>query len=66
MALEPLAARLAAYAERLRYEDLDPATIERVKAHVIDTLGCGIAAFDEAPVRIAAMQRLPLAAEPRP
>jgi 2-methylcitrate dehydratase len=52
MPAQPLAARLAAYAERLRYEDLDPATVERVKAHVIDTLGCGIAAFDEAPVRI--------------
>src|SRR5262249_22715755 len=33
-------------------EDLDSATVERVKSHVIDTLGCGIAAFDERPVRI--------------
>src|SRR5438874_1933666 len=48
----PLAERLAAYAAALRYEDLDPATIERVKSHVIDTLGCGIAAFDERPVRV--------------
>src|ERR1700682_4900721 len=48
----PLAERLAAYADGLRYDDLDAATIERVKAHVIDTLGCGIAAFDERPVRI--------------
>ena len=48
----PLADRLAAYADRLRYDDLDAATVERVKSHVIDTLGCGIAAFDEAPVRI--------------
>ena len=48
----PLAERLAAYADRLRYDDLDAATIERVKAHVIDALGCGIAAFDENPVRI--------------
>src|ERR1700726_928650 len=48
----PLAERLAAYAAALRYEDLDAATIERVKSHVIDTLGCGIAAFDEPPVRI--------------
>jgi 2-methylcitrate dehydratase len=47
-----LAERLAAYAHGLRYEDLDAATIERVKAHVIDTLGCGISAFDERPVRI--------------
>ena len=48
----PLAERLATYAAALRYEDLDAATIERVKSHVIDTLGCGIAAFDERPVRI--------------
>ena len=49
----PLAERLADYAYRLRFEDIDGATIERLKAHVIDTIGCGIAAFDEAPVRIA-------------
>src|SRR5260370_29158254 len=49
---QPLAERLAAYAAALRYEDLDAATIERVKSHVIDTLGCGIAAFDERPVRV--------------
>ena len=48
----PLADRLADYADSLRYDDLDAATVERVKSHVIDTLGCGIAAFDEAPVRI--------------
>jgi 2-methylcitrate dehydratase len=49
----PLAERLADYAHRLRFEDLDAATVERAKAHVIDTLGCGIAAFDEPPVRIS-------------
>ncbi len=48
----PLADRLADYASRLRFDDLDPATIERAKSHVIDTLGCGIAALDETPVRI--------------
>jgi 2-methylcitrate dehydratase len=48
----PLAARLAAYADRLRYEDIDAATIERVKTHLIDTIGCGIGAFDEGPVGI--------------
>ena len=48
----PLAEMLAAYAAALRYEDLDAATIERVKSHLIDTLGCGIAAFDEPPVRV--------------
>jgi 2-methylcitrate dehydratase len=48
----PLAERLANYAHRLRYDDLDAATVEQVKTLVIDTLGCGIAAFDEKPVRI--------------
>jgi 2-methylcitrate dehydratase len=47
-----LAEQLAIYADNLRFEDLDPATIERVKTHVIDTIGCGIGAFDERPVRI--------------
>src|SRR5713101_9808084 len=48
----PLADRLAVYAAELRYDDLDAATIEAVRIHLIDTLGCGIAAFDERPVRI--------------
>lgn len=47
-----LADRLATYADSLRYEDLDAATVERIKSHVIDTIGCGIAAFDERPVRV--------------
>jgi 2-methylcitrate dehydratase len=36
----------------MRYDDFDAATIERVKTHVIDTIGCGIGAFDEEPVGI--------------
>jgi 2-methylcitrate dehydratase len=47
-----LAERLAAYAHDLRYDDLDAETIERVKSHVIASLGCALAAFDEKPVRI--------------
>jgi 2-methylcitrate dehydratase len=50
--IPPLAERLADYAHRLRYDELDPVTIEQVKALVVDTLGCAIAAFDEPPVRI--------------
>src|ERR1700680_1524885 len=50
--VRPLAERLAAYADGLRYDDIDAATIERVKTHVIDTIGCGIGAFDEKPVGI--------------
>ncbi len=51
-ASRPLAERLAAYADGLRYADIDAATIEAVKSHFIDTIGCAIAAFDEKPVRI--------------
>jgi 2-methylcitrate dehydratase len=50
--VRPLAERLAAYADGLRYDDIDAATVERVKTHVIDTIGCGIGAFDERPVGI--------------
>jgi 2-methylcitrate dehydratase len=48
----PLAERLAAYAANLRYEDIDEATIESVKVHLIDSIGCGLAAFNDEPVRI--------------
>ncbi len=51
-AQKSLAQRLAAYASALRYEDLDEATIESVKVHLIDSIGCALAAFDEKPVRI--------------
>jgi 2-methylcitrate dehydratase len=52
MPARPLADRLAAYAYELRYSDIDADTLEAVKSHLIDTLGCAIAAFDENPVRI--------------
>lgn len=48
----PLAERLAAYAHGLRYEDLGASTVDRVKTLVVDTIGCGMGAWDEAPVRI--------------
>ena len=48
----PLAERLADYADRLTFDDLDAATVGQVKSFVIDTIGCGIAAFDEKAVRI--------------
>ena len=47
-----LAEKLAAYADGLRFDDLDAATVERVKVLLVDTLGCGIAAFDAPAVRI--------------
>jgi 2-methylcitrate dehydratase len=48
----PLADRLAAYAERLSWRDIDAATLEAVKVLVVDSFGCAIGAFDERPVRI--------------
>ncbi len=48
----PLAAQLADYAGRLSFSDLDAATVERVKTHLVDTIGCGIGAFAERPVRV--------------
>ena len=56
----PLARRLADYALGLRYEDLDPVTIERVKIHIIDSLGCGIGALNEPAVRICREVALPV------
>src|ERR1700730_16164065 len=50
--VRPLAGRLGAYAHGLPHGDIDAAPIERVKTHVIDTIGCGIGAFDEKPVGI--------------
>jgi 2-methylcitrate dehydratase len=48
-----IAQRLAAYAASLRYSDLDERTIEAVKTHLADALGCAVAALGEEPVRIA-------------
>ncbi|MEN2470575.1 MmgE/PrpD family protein [Burkholderia sp. GS2Y] len=48
-----LAQQLADYAAGLQYRDLDDTTVETIKAHLIDALGCAIAAHDERPVRIA-------------
>jgi 2-methylcitrate dehydratase len=48
---QDLAHDLAHYVTEIEFDALDQPTIEAVKAHFIDALGCGIAAFDEAPVR---------------
>lgn len=48
-----IAAQLAAWTARLSYDDLDDHTIETVKTHLADALGCGVAALDEKPVSIA-------------
>jgi 2-methylcitrate dehydratase len=49
--VHPLAERFATYAANLRFDDIDPVTLEAVKSHVIDTLGCALGAFDEDIVR---------------
>jgi 2-methylcitrate dehydratase len=46
----PLARRLANYSDAIRVADLDSATIERTKVHLLDSLGCGLAAFREGTV----------------
>jgi 2-methylcitrate dehydratase len=61
MAELPLAHRLADYALGLRYQDLDQPTIERVKVHLIDSLGCGVAALNDKAVRICREIALPVA-----
>jgi 2-methylcitrate dehydratase len=48
-----LAERLAKYAEEVQYEDLKERTVVETKKRVIDSIGCAIGAFKEAPVRIA-------------
>jgi 2-methylcitrate dehydratase len=48
-----IAEQLAAYAASLSYDDLDDQTIETVRTHLADALGCGVAALDEKPVAIA-------------
>jgi 2-methylcitrate dehydratase len=48
-----IAEQLAAYAASLSYDDLDDETIETVRTHLADALGCGVAALDEKPVAIA-------------
>ena len=44
---------LSEYTCRLTYEDLSPEAIHQVKRTLIDTLGCGIGAFDGEPAYVA-------------
>ena len=44
---------LSDYACRLTYEDLSPEAVQQVKRTLVDTLGCGVAAFDSEPAYIA-------------
>jgi 2-methylcitrate dehydratase len=56
----PLARRLSEYVESVRFADLDAATIERAKVHLLDSLGCGLSAFKEETV--ASVRELAVAA----
>lgn len=56
---EPLAQRLADYVFAASLVDLDAATLERAKLHLLDSLGCGLAAFEEPTVN--AVRELALA-----
>lgn len=48
-----IAEQLAAYAARLRYEDLPPAVVHQVKRMMVDTLGCALGGYASGPARIA-------------
>ena len=44
---------IAAFSSRLGYTDLPPEVVHDCKRRIIDTIGCALAAFDAAPVRIS-------------
>ena len=50
---DPIVERLASYANSLEYPDLPSEVVHQVKRLVIDSMGCGLAAGDAAPVRAA-------------
>ena len=51
--MDATTAYLSDYAFRLRYTDLSPEAIHQAKRTLIDTLGCGIGAFDGEPAVVA-------------
>lgn len=50
---ESLAAKLSAYADSLRFEDLPQETIHEVKRRLLDSLGCAMGASSSEPATIA-------------
>jgi 2-methylcitrate dehydratase len=42
---------IASFALKARFSDIDPKIIERLKLHLLDSLGCALGAFDGLPVR---------------
>ncbi len=51
--MDPTTEYLSDYACRLTYENLSPAAVQQVKRTLIDTLGCGVGAFESEPPSIA-------------
>jgi len=56
---------LSDYACRLSYGDLSPEAVRQVKRTLIDTLGCGIGAFDSEPASIARRMASRVQSNPR-
>ena len=50
---DPIVERLTRYVASVEYEDLPSDVVHQVKRLVIDSMGCGLAASDAAPVRAA-------------
>lgn len=44
--METVSQQLSVFAEQLKFEDIPPRVIERVKLHILDILGIGLAASD--------------------
>ena len=44
--MQSLCQRLANYAARLKYEDLDSKTVHEVRRRLIDSLACALGAYD--------------------
>ena len=55
---------LSHYAFRLRYSDLSPDAIHQAKRTLIDTLGCGVGAFDGEPAVVARRAALRVQGDP--
>ena len=51
--MDPTTEYLSDYACRLTYENLSPEVVHQVKRTLVDTLGCGVGAFDSEPAFIA-------------
>jgi 2-methylcitrate dehydratase len=51
--MDPTTDYLSDYACRLTYEDLSPEAVHQTKRTLVDTLGCGVGAFDGEPASIA-------------